>query len=297
MTMERIRQREAVVNTAGNLGSGAAPLERDREFGYARADFNEVRGLIYARAGIRLNDSKHEMVYSRLTRRLRALGLPDFRSYLALLRSEDHPEWENFVNALTTNLTAFFREPHHFPVLAEHLRGLHQGSGAMLWSAAASTGEEAYSMAMIACEVYGTLWPPVKILATDLDSEVLQRASEAIYARELVKDLSPERLRRFFLNGSGAREGYVKVRPELRALVTFKRNNLRDDNWDLRESFDCIFCRNVMIYFDKPTQYQVLTRIARVLKPQGLLFAGHSESYFHAVDLFRSCGRTVYRHA
>jgi chemotaxis protein methyltransferase CheR len=287
------------MKSAGNTGGGllATPFERDREFGYTRADFNQVRELIYAHAGIRLNESKHEMVYSRLTRRLRALGVSDFGSYLALVRGEDHPEWENFVNALTTNLTAFFREPHHFPMLAEHLRGLHQGSAATLWSAAASTGEEAYSMAMIACEVYETLWPPVKILASDLDSQVLQRASEAIYARELVQDLSPERLRRFFLSGTGTREGFVKVKPELRQLVTFRNHNLRDDNWDLRESFDCIFCRNVMIYFDKPTQYQVLTRIARVLKPQGLLFAGHSESYFHAADLFRPYGRTVYRHA
>ena len=287
------------MKSAGKTGGGswATPFERYREFGYRRADFDEVRELIYAHAGIRLNDSKHEMVYSRLTRRLRALGVSDFGSYLELLRSGDHPEWENFVNALTTNLTAFFREPHHFPVLAEYLRGLRPGSGATLWSAAASTGEEAYSMAMTACEVYGTLSPPVRILATDLDSQVLQRASEAIYARELVQDLSPERLRRFFLSGTGAREGFVKVKPELRALVTFTKHNLRDDNWELHESFDCIFCRNVMIYFDKPTQYQVLARIAHVLKPQGLLFAGHSESYFHAADLFRPCGRTVYRHA
>ena len=287
------------MKSAGNTGgsSWATPFERDREFGYVRADFDEVRELIYVHAGIRLNDSKHEMVYSRLTRRLRALGLADFGSYLALLRREDHPEWENFVNALTTNLTAFFREPHHFPVLAEHLRALRHGPEATLWSAAASTGEEAYSMAVIACEVYETLWPPVRILASDLDSQVLQRASEAIYTKELVQDLSSGRLKRFFLNGAGAREGYVKVRPELRALVTFTKHNLRDDNWDLRESFDCIFCRNVMIYFDKPTQYQVLTRIASVLKPEGLLFAGHSESYFHAADLFQSCGRTVYRHA
>jgi chemotaxis protein methyltransferase CheR len=287
------------MKSAGNPGGVLSPStpERDREFGYTRSNFNELRALIYAHAGIRLNDSKYEMVYSRLTRRLRALGLSDFGSYLALLHTGDHPEWENFVNALTTNLTAFFREPHHFPVLADYLRGLPHGSGATLWSAAASTGEEAYSMAMVACETYGTLRPPVRIVASDLDSQVLQRASEGIYAKELVQDLLPERLRRFFLNGTGSREGYVKVRPELRTLVTFTRHNLRDDHWELRESFDCIFCRNVMIYFDKPTQYEVLARMARVLKPQGLLFAGHSESYFHATDLFRPCGRTVYRHA
>jgi len=273
------------------------PKERAREFAYTRGDFDKVRGLIHAHAGIRLNDTKREMVYSRLARRLRALHLTSFRSYIKVLEDKDHPEWEHFVNALTTNQTAFFREAHHFPILAEHLRGLRPGARASLWSAAASTGEEAYSMAITACEVYGTLAPPVKILATDLDSQVLARASEGIYTLEQARDLSPERLQRFFLKGAGTRAGLVKLKPELRALIGFAKHNLRDESWRSSESFDCVFCRNVMIYFDKPTQHQVLSRIARVLKPEGLLFAGHSESYFHAVDLFQPCGRTVYRHA
>jgi len=271
--------------------------ERIREFAYTRGDFDKVRKLIYAHAGIRLNDTKQEMVYSRLVRRLRALRITSFDSYIKMLEDKDHPEWEHFVNALTTNQTAFFREAHHFPILAEHLRGLRPEATARLWSAAASTGEEAYSIAIAACEVYGTLAPPVKILATDLDSQVLAQASEGIYTVEQTQGLSPDRLRRFFLKGTGTRTGFVKLKPELRALISFAKLNLRDENWRLSESFDGIFCRNVMIYFDKPTQYQVLSRIARVLKPDGLLFAGHSESYFHAADLFRPCGRTVYRHA
>ena len=273
------------------------PKERTREFAYTRGDFDKVRELIYAHAGIRLNDTKQEMVYSRLVRRLRPLHITSFDTYIKMLEDKDHPEWEHFVNALTTNQTAFFREAHHFPILAQHLRELGPGATASLWSAAASTGEEAYSMAIAACEVYGTLAPPVKILATDLDSQVLAQASEGIYTIEQTQGLSPERLRRFFLKGTGTRAGFVKLKPELRALITFAKHNLRDENWQLGESFDGIFCRNVMIYFDKPTQYQVLRRIARVLKPDGLLFAGHSESYFHAADLFRPCGRTVYRHA
>ena len=274
-----------------------APKDRTREFAYTRDDFDKVRKLIHAHAGIRLNDTKQEMVYSRLARRLRALHLDSFSSYITLLENSEDPEWEHFVNALTTNQTAFFREAHHFPVLADYLRGLRAGARATLWSAAASTGEEAYSMAITACDAFGTLAPPVKILATDLDSRVLAQASEGIYALEQLKDLAPDRLRRFFFRGTGSKAGLARVKPELRALVSFGRHNLREESWRLGESFDCIFCRNVMIYFDKPTQRQVLTRMARVLKPEGLLFAGHSESYFHASDLFRLCGRTVYCHA
>jgi chemotaxis protein methyltransferase CheR len=271
--------------------------ERTREFTYTRGDFQRVCELIYTHAGIRLNETKQEMVYGRLARRVRALELESFGSYLSLLDDKTHPEWEKFVNALTTNQTAFFREPHHFPLLAEYLRQLPAGSQAVLWSAAASTGEEAYSMAITACEVFDTLNPPVKIVATDVDTQVLQRASEGMYGLEQVRDMEPQRLRRFFLKGSGAREGLVKIKPALRQLITFEPLNLREDNWRLAQRFDCVFCRNVMIYFDKPTQYEVLSRIAQVLKPDGLLFAGHSESYFHATDLFRSCGRTVYRRA
>jgi chemotaxis protein methyltransferase CheR len=271
--------------------------ERAREFPYTRTDFDRLRELIYAHAGIRLNDTKEEMVYSRLARRLRALRLGSFASYVALLENDDSAEWENFVNALTTNQTAFFREPHHFSILAEHLRALPATNRVHLWSAGSSSGEEAYSLAITACEVYGNLAPPVRILATDLDTQMLERGRQGVYPLENLKSVTPEQLRKYFLKGSGTHAGFAKVKPELRALVSFTQHNLRDPSWKFEQAFECVFCRNVMIYFDKATQYQVLGRMARVLKRGGLLFAGHSESYFHAADLFRACGRTVYRHA
>jgi chemotaxis protein methyltransferase CheR len=134
----------------------------------------------------------------------------------------------------------------------------------------------------------------VRILASDVDSEVLERARSGIYPRERVAQLEPERLRRFFLRGSGANAGQVRVRPELRALVVFRRLNLLDRDWPLRGPLDAIFCRNVMIYFDKPTQLAILERFAPLLRPDGLLFMGHSEALHHAAHLFRPCGRTVY---
>ncbi len=270
----------------------------DREFGFTAADFDRVRKLIYRRAGISLGDSKQEMVYSRLGRRLRALGLSSFKDYLARLEQGDAAEWEAFTNSLTTNLTAFFREEHHFPVLAQLLKCCAaRGTQAVLWCAAASTGEEAYSLAITAAEAFGTLTPPVRIVASDIDTGVLARAEQGIYPIERVEKLSPERLRRFFLRGSGRHAGQARVREELRALVTFRSLNLLEEHWPLRGPFQAIFCRNVMIYFDKPTQYRILQRFLPLLGREGLLFAGHSESFHHATDLFRPRGGTVYEPA
>jgi chemotaxis protein methyltransferase CheR len=265
-----------------------------REFDFTADDFQRVSRLIYRRAGISLSPSKHEMVYSRLARRLRARGLTRFADYLALLEGDGGDEWEAFTNALTTNLTAFFREAHHFPLLAQHLATREARAGATIWSCAASTGEEPYSIAMALVETYGTFSPPASILATDLDTQVLARAREGVYPLERVEKLSTERLQRFFLRGTGARAGYVRVRPELQALVTFRQLNLLDAQWPVRGPFDAIFCRNVMIYFDKKTQRRILERFAPLLRRDGLLFAGHSESFHHAADVFRVRGRTVY---
>lgn len=265
-----------------------------REFAYTAADFQRVRRLIRARVGIALNESKQNMVYNRLVKRLRALQLSSFADYLGVLDDEQHPEWQQFVNALTTNLSHFFREAYHFPILVEHLKGLGR-SPVRVWSAAASTGEEPYSIAMALCEAYATLQPPASILATDIDTAVLEGAQRGIYALEKVEQVSPERLKRFFLRGTGSRQGYARVRPEIARLVEFKRLNLTDARWDVQGPFDVVFCRNVMIYFDKPTQYAVLERISRVLAPDGLLFAGHSESFLHAAELFKPVGKTVYR--
>lgn len=267
---------------------------RDREFTFTDKDFEQVRKMIYAHAGISLNPSKQDMVYSRLARRLRATGIDNFRDYLALLESNDEAEWEAFVNSLTTNLTSFFREPHHFPLLAEHALK-HKGKGTLeLWCSAASTGEEPYSMAMTMVDAFGSFTPPVRILATDLDTNVLAKAEAGVYPMERVEKLSPDVVKRFFLKGSGSQEGFVRVRPELRALITFRQVNLLSPEWPLRGPLDAIFCRNVMIYFDKETQLKILERFAPLLQPDGLLFAGHSESFHNASHIFRLRGKTVY---
>jgi chemotaxis protein methyltransferase CheR len=275
-------------------GTAGGDTYAGREFAYTERDFDRVRGLIRARVGIALNESKHNMVYNRLVKRLRLLGLASFAHYLGLLDDAAHPEWQHFVNALTTNLSHFFREEYHFPILVEHLRALGR-TPVRVWSAAASTGEEPYSLAIALCEAYATLQPPASILATDIDTHVLEQAKRGVYALEKVEQVAPERLKRFFLRGTGGNAGHAKVRPELARLIEYRRLNLTEQHWGLEQRFDAVFCRNVMIYFDKATQHQVLQRIHRVLSPDGLLFAGHSESFLHAAELFKPAGRTVYR--
>ncbi|MDD5384867.1 MAG: chemotaxis protein CheR [Gallionella sp.] len=274
-----------------NLQSGG---DRDREFVFTSKDFERVRQLIYDHAGISLNPSKQDMVYSRLARRLRATGINNFKDYLALLESNNKAEWEAFVNALTTNLTSFFREPHHFPLLAEHVlkqKGRHHIS---LWCSAASTGEEPYSMAMTMVDAFSSFTPPVTIIATDLDTNVLAKAEAGVYPVERIEKLSDDMVKRFFLRGTGAQAGFVRVRPELRAMITFRQVNLLSNDWPIRGPLDAIFCRNVMIYFDKATQLKILERFVPLLQPGGLLFAGHSESFHNATHLFSLRGKTVY---
>jgi chemotaxis protein methyltransferase CheR len=267
--------------------------EGAKEFEFTRRDFERVRSLIYRRAGIALAESKQEMVYSRLARRLRATGMRSFQSYLDQLESRpDEGEWEAFTNALTTNLTSFFREAHHFPILAEHIR--NRKEPITIWCAASSTGEEPYSIAMTLCETFGTLAPPAHVLATDIDTNVLNTGSAGIYTMDRLDKMEPERAKRFFLKGKGAQEGLVRVRPELQQLVTFKQLNLLADDWPASGPFDAIFCRNVMIYFDKPTQSKILGRFVPLMKPDALLFAGHSENFLYVSDAFRLRGKTVY---
>jgi chemotaxis protein methyltransferase CheR len=271
--------------------------ETVKEFDFTRRDFERVRALIYKRAGISLADSKQEMVYSRLARRLRATGIDAFATYLDDLeagRMQD--EWESFTNALTTNLTSFFREAHHFPLLAEHVLALRaQGQGSIqIWCSASSTGEEPYSIAMTMCEAFGTLTPPVQVVATDIDTNVLATGEQGVYPMERVEKLSQERLKRFFLRGKGRHEGMARVRQELRQLVTFRQLNLLEDGWPVKGPFDAIFCRNVMIYFDKATQRRILSRFVPLMKPDALLFAGHSENFLYVSDSLRLRGKTVY---
>ena len=268
-----------------------------KEFNFTRGDFERVRALIYRRAGISLADSKQEMVYSRIARRLRATGIAAFSTYLDELEAGRlGDEWEAFTNALTTNLTSFFREAHHFPLLAAHLQGLHGSAGApiTIWCSASSTGEEPYSIAMTACEAFNSLQPPVQIIATDIDTNVLAVGEAGVYGIERLDKMAPERARRFFLRGKGAQEGMVRVRPELRQLVRFQPLNLLADGWPLQGQFDVIFCRNVMIYFDKATQRKILARFVPLMKPQALLFAGHSENFLYVSDTLKLRGKTVY---
>ena len=265
-----------------------------REFHFTEQDFHRIRKLIYEHAGINLSDSKMDMVYSRLGRRLRATGLTSFGEYLALLEKNDKPEWEAFVNSLTSNLTSFFREPHHFPILAEHIRKIRHRQPIQLWCNAASTGEEPYTMAMTMVDVFGTYTPPVHILATDLDTHVLKTAQAGIYTADRIEKLPKETLQRFFVEAPGGASGQAQVRRELRNMITFRQLNLLDAHWPIRGPFDAVFCRNVMIYFDKPTQYKILQKLVPVLRSDALLFAGHSESFQHAADLFHIQGRTVY---
>jgi chemotaxis protein methyltransferase CheR len=266
----------------------------DREFHFTDQDFQCIKKLIYDHAGINLSDGKRDMVYSRLARRLRANNLLTFREYLAVLQRNDVAEWEAFTNSLTTNLTSFFREAHHFPILAEHISRIRHRRPIELWCSAASTGEEAYSMAMTMMELFGSMKPPVHILATDLDTNVLKKAQEGIYSADRVEKIPAGQIKRFFLHGTGSNAGKVCVRDELRAMVTFRRLNLLDARWPMRGPFEAIFCRNVMIYFDKPTQYEILKKFVPLMRHDALLFAGHSESFHHAADLFRIRGKTVY---
>ncbi len=279
------------------MTASALTTRSDREFVFTTADFDRVRKLIYQQAGISLAPGKQEMVYSRLARRLRVLGMSRFTDYLALLQAGDANEWEDFINSLTTNLTSFFREAHHFPILAEHAQRCwrERRQPLKLWCSASSTGEEPYSMAMTMLEAFPGMTPPVSILATDVDTNVLARAESGVYTEDRVEKIPVEKLRQFFLKESCAREGTVKVRPELQAMLKFSRLNLLDAKWAIDGPFDAIMCRNVMIYFDKTTQRRILEKFAPLLRPDGLLLVGHSESLFHVADLFRLRGKTVYQ--
>lgn len=267
-------------------------LDKERIFDFSQQDFKAVQRLIHAHAGIRLSDAKHDMVYSRIIRRLRATGLASFREYLTLIES-DAGEWESFVNSLTTNLTAFFREEYHFPILAEQLRQ-KAGRPFRIWCSAASTGEEPYSLAMTALQVLGSqAVEQVEIVATDIDTSVLARAEAGVYAAERIEKIDPH-YHRYFLRGTGSRSGFVRVKPAVQQMVSFRQLNLLAAEWPLAGEFDALFCRNVLIYFDKDTQRQVLQRFVPHMKPDAMLYVGHSESLLHLGDVFRLRGKTVY---
>ena len=266
----------------------------EREFAFSDLEFKHICKLIYERAGIHLTPSKKDMVYSRLARRLRANNISSFSDYLQIVETNSGSEREAFVNALTTNVTSFYREAHHFPVLAEHVRGLTQRRPINIWCNAASTGEEPYTIAMTMVDLFDSLTPPVRIIATDIDTQALQKASNGIYSLEHAQKLPKDVLERFFLKGRDDKAGQVKVRKELRDLISFSQLNLQDKQWPIKGAFDAIFCRNVMIYFDKATQHKILQKFVPFMQKDALLFAGHSESLQGVNDMFQLRGKTVY---
>lgn len=259
----------------------------------APGDFEEAARLLQKRAGIVLGDHKQEMAGRTLALRAHALGFETVRDYLEdLARNALAPEWESFVNSFTINHTAFFREQHHFEILASFVR--KRAKPISIWCCAASTGEEPYTIAMTLRENCEQPDFGVSIWATDIDTTAIRRAREGIYPRERVKPVPEDYLRKYFQRGTGRRAGMVRVKDNLRSLIEFDVFNLLQNDWPAPHSFDAIFCRNTMIYFDKSTQTKILDRFAPTLKTGGLLFAGHSENFTYLTNAFRLQGQTVY---
>jgi chemotaxis protein methyltransferase CheR len=267
-----------------------------REYEFSEDTFQRVRRLVHAELGISLAESKRELVYRRLSRRLRALKLIDFNSYLKLIEERDSEELQNFCNALTTNLTSFFREPHHFEFLTGLLPALERSNASTrrirIWSAGCSSGEEAYSVAMVALEALGHLrgWS-IRILATDIDSNVLERARRGIYSGEGLEKLDAARLVRWFHRVG--RSSQYRVCQEARQLIAFKRLNLID-HWPMTGPFDVILCRNVIIYFDRQTQRDIIERMAWLQRPGDHLILGYSESLLDVSTRYRLIGNAVH---
>jgi chemotaxis protein methyltransferase CheR len=282
-----------------DISSISALSAKLREFEFSDEDFEALRTLVKQVTGIALSDQKRELVYGRLARRLRALQIQSFREYRTLLAA-DADELVQFCNAITTNLTAFFREPHHFDHLRDEvLKPLAAkppaGRRFRIWSAACSTGEEPYTLAMTVLESIPDLrgWD-IRILATDLDSDVLGKASRGVYLADRLRTLTGERRNKFFTSTQGSREPSFTVTPPLRQLITFKKLNLMHP-LPMKGPLDLIVCRNVLIYFDKDTQRDLVGRMARLQKPGDLLYLGHSESLFKVSTDYTLVGKTVYR--
>ncbi len=271
----------------------------EREFELSDSEFKQLREIVHARTGIALSEAKRELVYGRLARRLRRLNLNSFTDYCRLVERPDSDELQELTNAITTNLTSFFREDYHFKQLADEALPYAESNRAgtrrvRLWSAGCSTGEEPYSLAIVLREALAHLstWD-IKLLATDIDSKVVATAAEGVYAADRFKGVSNERMRTWFRQSAG-RPGFHEACTEIKELITFKQLNLLD-RWPMQGPFDIIFCRNVVIYFDKDTQRRLFDRMADLQEPGGWLFIGHSENLLNVTRRYKLVGRTVYR--
>lgn len=270
----------------------------DREFDFTEHDFKKVKQLVYDFAGIDLNDSKRNLVYNRLAKRIRFLGMNSFSGYLSYVEQQGESEFVHLINAITTNLTFFFREEHHFDYLANTvIPGLleknKQSKKIRIWSAGCSTGEEPYSLAIILKEAVPLDWD-ARVLATDLDTNVVETGRTGIYKIDRLKGVSENRKKRWFLKGTGSQDGFVRTKSELQKIIDFGQINLMND-WPIKDSIDVIFCRNVVIYFDKETQTRLFNRYADLLPDNGHLFIGHSESLYKVTDRFELIGQTIYK--
>lgn len=275
-----------------------ALIEKPREFKFTVEDFNFLRRLSNDHSGIQVPDERFDMFYSRLSKRVRKLGLVDFKEYCQYLTDYPEHEFTEFINSITTNLTAFFREIHHFNylrdvVIPEMIKRNKSTRQIRVWSAGCSTGEEPYTLAMTLLDNVPSDWD-IKILATDLDTNVLQTAKDGVYSEERVTDLPEEILKQWFVRGKGSQSGLVKVRPQLQEIIQFKKLNLMQD-WPMKCHFDFIFCRNVLIYFDRETKALLAKKYAKILASRSWLFIGHSESLNQLSTEFDLVATTTYR--
>lgn len=278
-------------------------MGREKEFQYTDKDFIFLSQLVTSHAGICLPDGKKQLLYSRLTRRLRELGLNSFSEYCDILNSNLDDEFPKFINAITTNVTHFFRENHHFEYLQKNIlpelvkkSKLNISPKLRIWSAGCSTGEEAYSIAIIVRESIPDLhrWD-AKILATDLDSDVLERAKNGFYTVEKIKDVTKPRMEKWFRTIKNKNDTPLfEIKNNLREIITFRQLNLMG-KWPMSGQFDVIFCRNVTIYFDKKTRSDLIDRFANILTPNGYLILGHSESLYGITTRFTFLGMNMHK--
>jgi chemotaxis protein methyltransferase CheR len=276
-----------------------------KEFSFSKQDFRFLAELVNQRTGIVLTENKSDLVYGRLAKRLRKLNLSSFAEYCELIKQTSNGNSPNangedeiihLTNALTTNHTGFYREPHHFDYL-EKLLGEFAADKSRkrlrLWSAASSIGAEAYSMAMCVMDVIPDATSAsrdIKILGTDIDTQVIERAAAGVFPLTMAEPIPAEKKKKY-LKRDG--ENFI-VHPSLKAMISYKPLNLLDP-WPMKGPFDIVFCRNVVIYFDKKTQATLFDKMADVMTPDGILFIGHSETMFNVCDRFELIGKTTYK--
>jgi chemotaxis protein methyltransferase CheR len=267
------------------------------EYSITTEEFQRFRTLIYDESGISLGEQKKSLLASRLSKRLRDLDLVSFSEYYVKVTEDQmHEEFTRMLDLISTNKTDFFREPKHFDFLRERVvPELERTKRIRIWSSACSTGEEPYTIAMTLFDTvrYPAQWD-CKILASDLSTRVLAKAASGTYDEERVRDVPPEIVKRHFLRGRGESAGLLKVKPHLADMIHFRRLNLMDDKFPIKSPLDLIFCRNVMIYFDRPTQETLVNKFHRYLKPGGYLFIGHSESLQWVTHPFKAIAPTIY---